>query len=679
MSSTAESTIKSFATTKEKQTKLKRQCQGSILDYAQAALQETAETLSDERTMTLEDMLEKYHRVISAGLCLIMTLLSSLDLEDIAKQQEKYEELLSNNGAIWDYVSSKDPSVRTSVAQLLIRCVEKKSDIVETDLRLIGRSLLMDGLKASQSTTAISFMQALKAVTLKYPEIWASSYKGKKTPSAMFLSFAEKGPQDCGAMYWKTLSDLVKVCPKETLFPTLDDSDDFLRSLLLGIKKRPFGADHTKAAQTCCIDVLDLLVSYAPPGSSAIKLCETAAYPQFDLWLADKSLSPLGNEAISRVYNICANIKGEDAGSSFADYWKKAADMIVEQMSTSLPQQSKEYKTSQDKVVNVARRWFQFAQEVLEGARDEDCKYILDPCRTMTHQALSVMSSRDGKPYSAAAIVDDATCLAVSVSAANPQPATEHYKTFITGECTSFIKEKFILMTQSPSAEYVVSIFQRLGHVKGEDPIYRSLFEDAISSAVGLQDPITKFNAVSALFTVTRAAGLHSRLQPSRDHYHTDYLSQTARNLPNLQNFFLEQANKALESSNKEILTMLEKALVFEGLSDSTETKLVHLGLEKTSQGPQKEIDTAYVLLDIIFRNKPILFRPKEAKTLLVKQMLRVSEEPSTTPSARLIALNNIVDSLSDGDGQDAVKIREDAIVEAIHTYLDEVNNFSLR
>src|SRR5277367_644614 len=82
--------IISFLDTEEKVLSFWRRCQPQILAYAQEAIKETPQTLSDERNMSSDDMQAKYDRVMGASMSLVINLLIKLDDNHIKKHQEEY-------------------------------------------------------------------------------------------------------------------------------------------------------------------------------------------------------------------------------------------------------------------------------------------------------------------------------------------------------------------------------------------------------------------------------------------------------------------------------------------------------------------------------------------------------------------------------------------------------------
>lgn len=223
-SKVAKTTLAAILDTEKKVVSLKKQCQAAILEYAQDAIKETPETLSDERTMSKDDREDKHRRVVSSSLYLVVNLLTSLDKDEILKEQEKYEELLLNNQEVWSLAASEDAYVRKSANELLVACIEHQPAIVQESLELIGQNFIIKGLRTSQSTTASSLLSTLVSLSSKYPQVWTYAY-GKKDVLSLLRSFMQRGSQSCNEQYWGVLFQLLELLPRTILIADIKSSE----------------------------------------------------------------------------------------------------------------------------------------------------------------------------------------------------------------------------------------------------------------------------------------------------------------------------------------------------------------------------------------------------------------------------------------------------------------------
>lgn len=112
--------------TPEKIQNIRRAYQQPILEYCRDAIdKETAQTLSDERTVSPDDAEAKFSRVISACISLLGSLLANLKPEELSKYQSDYQNLLGDK-KLWEFASYSDASVRRAIHRFLRTCLEKQ-------------------------------------------------------------------------------------------------------------------------------------------------------------------------------------------------------------------------------------------------------------------------------------------------------------------------------------------------------------------------------------------------------------------------------------------------------------------------------------------------------------------------------------------------------------------------
>lgn len=122
----AQDSLKQVFNTPEKIQNVRKAYKKPILEYCRdAMLNETALTLSDERTVSPDDAEAKYSRVISACTSVIGSLLNNLTPEDIADARADYNSLLED-AKIWAFASNNDPSVRRAFHKFLKTCISKQ-------------------------------------------------------------------------------------------------------------------------------------------------------------------------------------------------------------------------------------------------------------------------------------------------------------------------------------------------------------------------------------------------------------------------------------------------------------------------------------------------------------------------------------------------------------------------
>ena len=70
--------------------------QSQILEYAKETFKETPQSLSDERTVSEDEMQEKYFRVVNSSISLVINLFVNVNQADIDKHQDEYFEFIKS-------------------------------------------------------------------------------------------------------------------------------------------------------------------------------------------------------------------------------------------------------------------------------------------------------------------------------------------------------------------------------------------------------------------------------------------------------------------------------------------------------------------------------------------------------------------------------------------------------
>jgi hypothetical protein len=644
----AQTTLSSFLNTDAKIALFKRQCQASVLRYAEDALAETPETLSDERTMSEDDRMDKYNRVVSSTLYLVSSFLSSLDKNDLLQCQEKYEALLSNNQTIWNLATSQDAYVRKSVNDLLAACVVSQPGIVEASLEVIHQNIIAKGLRVSQSTTASSLLSALICLSTEFPQIWTAQY-GKRDSFSLICSFMEKGPQGCNEQFWVSLLALLNLLPTKILVPDTKHSELVLKALESGIASRDTISTQLETAWACYADIAGLLVSRLPSTILPIKLCEAIVYPLFRRWLTQPNVGPamtaIAVQHLGKLYNMCALLDGEEANTSFTNEWQRLGDGLITEIQTSLPEQSQNYKDSQDSITAKALRWFQLAATI-SNLGERESTYILVPSCAIILSAISTIRAREGKPYSAAATAEAGVRLLPRLAqSSDVKPKLE-----------DFLRNDFSRMMISPSAKYVISIFQCLGERESEGTSYRAMWDNAVHKILSIDDAPTKLRGIIALISMNENRSQDSK--PSNSPTFVRFISHAARCNSALQNFLLVQFEQILQGKPG-LVPLLKQALKFNAMDSISEARMVE---RATGNIFTLQFLPTLEALDIIFTNKPILLQSEQIQTVMTVKLFSLTEYPEQ--KARETALRNIIDTLNSGPGNHG--IRQKTIVAAI-------------
>lgn len=113
-------------------------CQKEILDYVtDMLLYKTAETLSDVRYVSKEDMMAKYARVVASSFQVVSNLISKLSIEERAKCQAEYDVILDDTTMWKKFATHGNPVIRKALYQFIRTLLLSWIDMIESRLDII--------------------------------------------------------------------------------------------------------------------------------------------------------------------------------------------------------------------------------------------------------------------------------------------------------------------------------------------------------------------------------------------------------------------------------------------------------------------------------------------------------------------------------------------------------------
>ena len=595
--------VQSFMITEDQLVMFWRRCQVQILEYAQAAINETPQTLSDERTLSADDVQAKYFRVVGSSISLIVNLLIKLDKNGIMKHQDKYEEFLAHNKTIWALAACEDSFVKRTVDQLLVVCLDKQHDIIKSDLEIVSHAFITEALRTVQTSSAFHLLQALNNLTSEFPHVWTSAYKGKKSPLSRLRHFVEKGSQGGPPDFWQAFQSLLSLLPSGILPSEIEACSDFLKSFRDGIAHREEPKRNASQGWSSYFEVVKLLVGNLVDSSAQERLFKESVYPVLSQYLhptVENYRWSIGNntEALVKACIICGSAKDLSLQQSFVGEWTRLADEFISRILTSLPEQSKDYHKSQTAVASEGHRWFALLSRNLE----KDPSHVLDrmlilPSNKILDAALEAMMNRNGKPYSAATIVESALRLSPTLLRICPA-ALELIK--------SFLETHLAKLILSPSSPYLVSILNLLRNVPDQQDYTNKVWHATINGLLRLPNDGDKLRAVTALVS-------------------NNAVSEASQEDSDLQDYLLEASIRAV-LGDSEAWPLFEAVTTFDTLSRSAEAKLVDQALQHLDVNDES-LDDSFKALEMMSNKRPDLLRSENnTHVTLITKLLAITE-----------------------------------------------------
>ncbi|RAL17076.1 ubiquitin-protein ligase RKR1 [Aspergillus homomorphus CBS 101889] len=448
--------------TDEKRSGVWKIYQSSILDFVDdVILQQTPQTLSDERTVKADDAAAKYARVAATAILLFNRILGNSAQEDLEKASPTIETLLGSK-SLWALSYHDDPFVRRSLYILTRTAVSKQPE--ELDWKLISAALIGKSLHCSQLGSASELSETILHVTSARPQLWTEDYSGKSLSSKRLLQYLQKGSQGGASSFWTNVHQLLQIIPLRTLAqveskPTDENNLGVTSALALtesfhgGLISRDEPRQNRAVGWKAYIETVMWLLSRLgqDDGLTLLRQRLRPLIVQYVKPELDQTQWALPTQSAG---NICTDalfaLTMHGYKHVLEQIWGELSDSLLEAVKLSSPEQSKDFKSSQDAVCAQAERFLALEASLLVRVKETDRENevsdvfnrsnlpLLDSC-------LEVLRSRNGKPYGAAAVAEQ---IVLRVA---PIAKTSH-------SLLSFVQDDAPELLSSPSADRLISI-----------------------------------------------------------------------------------------------------------------------------------------------------------------------------------------------------------------------------
>ncbi|KAI1416842.1 hypothetical protein F5Y13DRAFT_204219 [Hypoxylon sp. FL1857] len=624
--------LSSFLTTPEKVVQFWKRCQAQILQYASDAIKETAETLSDERSTNADDAEAKYHRVLGSSLALVLNLLQKLDLPDLEKFQDNYDQFFEQD-KVWASVTINDTVVRRLSCQLLSTCLEKRSGRIEADLARLSKIFVAEGLKCSQTGSAADYINALTELTARHPTVWTSEYRGKKSLASRLKAFLEKGSQSGTAKFWVSLNQLLDVVPTAILPQDLDGAMEFLKSMRLGLTRREEPRSNSVDGWSTYLNTARRFVQMLKPAEDRVKLVQdnifpiTAHYlhptPETSAWASGSQ-----QQILIRAYTSTATSSFDDVVEATRLEWSQWKENFRNRIRDSLPEASKEHEKSQKSVADEGYRWFSLTGLISEAHErtyvtdrpipDIPAKYSLD----LLQDIFELLETRNWKPFGGAATVESAFKYSPRLFRESSDSIRE-----ILDYLTNLLSRNGIELVQLPAAAYIFSAINLLGQISEQKKEYEKIWAANVTT---LLEHIETPGALAALTTLIS----------------TEHANVLSKQIQGLQEELVKRCLLCALSTVDSNWNLFDAVFTFNTLTDASAGKLVkELGNHITNASGQPNQGVIKGLRLIADKKPELLLQDEVVHMSLMTNLLSVSERFDATSD--VAALKGLMDNPS--------------------------------
>lgn len=318
------------------------------------------------------------------------------------------------------------------------------------------------------------------------------------------MRYIKAGSEGAGPSYWSELQLILQSLPMEVL--EIDKGDEaaihsiisIAEAIHCSLKKREEARTNLLAAWTTYIKMSIWMSSKIPVGEKHLKFLEDHLFPilvQFiaadqaqAIWTID---DPNASKICVELFIALSQILEHDTTSGLCT---KLATILKDNILISEPEQSQTYRASQDSVCSKGSRFFTLCGGVVTKASESSqhafvVESIKSSSFSLIETSLQTLQSRNGKPYGAAAVVDEALTKIPSLMG-----EMEALDPFLTNTLPQLIL--------SPSAEHLVSILFACRSRKGFNNALRkaiSAYHNTLISSSQLPSMGNLFSSVTAL------------------------------------------------------------------------------------------------------------------------------------------------------------------------------------
>ena len=422
--------------------------------------------------------------------------------------------------------------------------------------------MLTKALRVDQTGSAREYSSLLAYLTATFPDIWRSESTKKKPVISYLSEYLKRGSQGGPSQVWDDIGDIFKHLPKDIMPTNLQQSLDLLEAMHEGVLRKEEPRTHLPVAWANYFHVAQQLASLMVSEEDQCNLLKKAVFPIFEQHIKSTSnsqwsIGPNGTRTCATAFNGISKHNADIIREALEAEWWRLAQSIFDDMKTSLPEQSKEYHTSQMSVAGEGDRFATLNAEILR--RSPELSFATSLLRKtsifMTRNALEVLRLRNGKPYGAALILE-------SLLRCTPTLILEDDEALQI--ISDFMIEELHSMAMSPSLRYLLSC---LSLFRGNDSV------DAISDRGYGQRTLVFYRALDA---TTKAILVESDLERKIQAVYTLLSSVNVSSQGNeksdadteLEEFILRYFKRAMQgyTSNWQLIN---EALRHEGKSTS--------------------------------------------------------------------------------------------------------------
>lgn len=574
---------------------------------------------------------------------------------DLDKSQSLIKEFL-NEEKVWKLACHDDSFVRRALYRLLSLALAKEKDALNP--KLVSANILTSGLHTNQVGSAFDFAKALSVTTVELPGVWTVHYNGlgKKSAQNRLCHFLKRGSQGGPVEFWNHISTTLSKLPPSILMSADAEADKVdnaehrtyspvLSAIREGLNNKNEPRVNQGAAWHLYLDVSELVQSSLENADDHHQFCRASVLPiltQFISPSPGQSQWVISGTQQGSIFIRACSIALLGDPEDFNKEWQSLSVKFIEDIKTSLPEQSKDFAKSQDTVSTEANRWYQLQASLLRSNVAGSVRPIFE--KTVSSEVpsiVSVLRDRNGKPYAAAAalvaLLQSASELVLSQDA-------------IRVTMTAFVNDVLPNILLSPSAKHLVRLLEIL-----EDNFdIHQCYEKCMQILANAPQSAERSMALQSFVSSSRLSD-------------TDFLSEVVMNS-------LRHAKKDDDGASWNLVMaavsnpMAPQNLTDDVLAGMTEDLTINARSFAGLNGLEKTLN----------RNEAVLreFALSTRGSNLVPKLLLLADSPDDTISQRAKSLNNVLERALAANGSSSQAAN--SMIDIVNEGLDRAGPESL-
>lgn len=414
------------------------------------------------------------------------------------KDFSQIETLLASK-SLWALCHHDDPYVRRSIYLLLRTAVTREPGWV--DWQTLSSAVIGKSLPLQQTGSASELSESLLALSISRPQVWTDHYSGKASASKRLRQYIQKGSQGGASSFWSNLDQLLRTVPREVLAgadkATADQGVTSTSAIALtealqeGLNSREEPRQNLTVGWKCYIQIATWLATLIPREQKAEFIGQRISplvvnYVRLDPQLA-QWLLPAQSAQDSCVHYLCT-LGSTGHEQELQSLCITLSEGLLEAVKLSSPEQSKDFRDSQDSICAQAKRLMALESAVLSRIADSKEPRVTEifdkSTSSLLENCLQILRTRNGKPYGAAAVVEE--CVRnLSFVAKKSQ------------DLRNFVQNDAPGLLLSPSADRLISTILASRDWDG----FSSSFENIVEKALALEPEQSNVHVLQSLLS----------------------------------------------------------------------------------------------------------------------------------------------------------------------------------